>query len=599
METNNNIFTYEINNNNTISITGLSDGLEKLTEITIPEEIDGKKVTRIDEYAFEFCESLKSVMIPDGVTTIERFAFSDCTSLERVILPDSVKAIEHYAFYGCRSLESVLIPNPLTEIGIKAFPIECEVIIRNDKEDKAMEETNIFEYEINDNGTINITGLNIESRKLTELVIPEEINGKKVTKIGHHAFCQCTSIERVIIPDSVTEIKHYAFYDCRSLKEIIIPNSVVTIAHHAFCDCTSLERVILPNSIKEIEYSTFNDCAALKSIIIPSGVTRIGSYAFHCCTSLSSVTIPDTVKEINQNAFGYCKSLERVILPDGFLMEDDSFPSECKLIGYNKDNKEDKSMIDNNIFVCILNKDDTISIIGLSEGLEKLTDIDIPAEIDGKKVTKIWKFAFYDCPLLESVTIPNTVTEIGYGAFRFCKSLKSVVIPNPSAKVDINAFPVECEVIVGKDNDDKNDERVDYGKLISEMDKIKDAVSYAHELINKSTDIIRAFGKDKELSGLEDPKDFDRKMNEYIVNYNKAYMDAITALIDVLKLINAEDRNTKDSFNELLDATTAHVNNMLVMLVDDKKKLDDIWSKLAEINSMASAIDDMLERIDN
>ena len=462
-----------------------------------------------------------------------------------------------------------------------------------------MTDNNIFDYEINNDGSISITGLNVERRKLTELVIPEKIDGKKVTKIGHHAFCQCTSIESVIIPDSVVTIEHYAFYDCRSLKEIIIPNSVKTIGHHAFSGCRSLERVILPNGIKEIEYSTFNDCAALKEIIIPSGVTRIGSYAFHCCTSLSSVTIPDTVKEINQNAFGYCKSLERVILPDGFLMEDDSFPSECKLIGYNKDNKEDKTMeTNNNIFACILNKDDTISIIGLSDGLEKLTNIDIPAEIDGKKVTKIWKFAFCDCPLLESVTIPNTITEIGYGAFRFCKLLKSVAIPNPSAKVDINAFPVECEVIVGKDNDDKNDESVDYGKLISEMDIIKDAVSYAHELVNKSTEIIRAFGKDEELSSLN-PKDFDCKVNEYINKYNKAYMNAITALIDVLKIVSQEDRNISNSYTELLDLTTAHVNNMLIMLSDDKRRLDKIWNKMAKINSMASAIDDMLERIES
>ena len=462
-----------------------------------------------------------------------------------------------------------------------------------------MTDNNIFDYEINNDGSISITGLSDGLEKLTEISIPEEINGKKVTKIGHHAFCQCTSIESVIIPNSVVTIEHYAFYDCRSLKEIIIPNSVKTIGHHAFSGCRSLERVILPNSIKEIEYSTFNDCAVLKSINIPSGVTRIGSYAFHCCTSLSSVTIPDTVKEINQNAFGYCKSLERVILPDGFLMEDDSFPSECKLIGYNKDNKEDKTMTDNNIFACILNKDDTISIIGLSDGLEKLTNIDIPAEIDGKKVTKIWKFAFYDCPLLESVTIPNTVTEIGYGAFRFCKLLKSVVIPNPSAKVDINAFPIDCELIVGKDNDDKNDESVDYGKLISEMDIIKDAVSYAHELMNKSTDIIRAFGKDEELSSL-DPKDFDRKMNEYILNYNKAYMDTIGALIDVLKLLNANEKDrSNDSFDEIINATNMHVTNLLIMLSDDKKKLDKIWNKMAKINSMASAIDDMLERIES
>ena len=42
-----------------------------------------------------------------------------------------------------------------------------------------------------------------------------------------------------------------------------------------------------------------------------------------------------------------------------------------------------------------------------------------------------------------------------------------------------------------------------------------------------------------------------------------------------------------------------HVTNLLIMLSDDKKKLDKIWNKMAKINSMASAIDDMLERIES
>ncbi|MBR7084213.1 MAG: fibronectin type III domain-containing protein, partial [Oscillospiraceae bacterium] len=41
-------------------------------------------------------------------------------------------------------------------------------------------------------------------RKLTEAVIPAEIDGLPVTSIGWWAFSNCTSLTSVTIPDSVT-----------------------------------------------------------------------------------------------------------------------------------------------------------------------------------------------------------------------------------------------------------------------------------------------------------------------------------------------------------------------------------------------------------
>lgn len=44
-------------------------------EVSIPSEIDGKKVTSIGYIAFDSCESLKSVTIPKSVESIEERAF--------------------------------------------------------------------------------------------------------------------------------------------------------------------------------------------------------------------------------------------------------------------------------------------------------------------------------------------------------------------------------------------------------------------------------------------------------------------------------------------------------------------------------------------
>ncbi len=46
------------------------------------------------------------------------------------------------------------------------------------------------------------------------IIIPEEVNGYKVTSISDHAFYNCSSLTSVIIPNSVESIGDYAFSDC-------------------------------------------------------------------------------------------------------------------------------------------------------------------------------------------------------------------------------------------------------------------------------------------------------------------------------------------------------------------------------------------------
>ncbi len=45
------------------------------TNVTIPDTLDGTKVTRIGERAFDGCYNLAGVTILDGVTTIGDYAF--------------------------------------------------------------------------------------------------------------------------------------------------------------------------------------------------------------------------------------------------------------------------------------------------------------------------------------------------------------------------------------------------------------------------------------------------------------------------------------------------------------------------------------------
>ncbi len=68
-------------------------------------------VTSIGDYAFYGCDSLTSIIIPDGVISIGGVAFASCDSLTSIIIPDSVTSIGDWAFYYCDSLTSVVFEN--------------------------------------------------------------------------------------------------------------------------------------------------------------------------------------------------------------------------------------------------------------------------------------------------------------------------------------------------------------------------------------------------------------------------------------------------------------------------------------------------------
>lgn len=75
---------------------------------------------------------------------------------------------------------------------------------------------------------------------------------------------------------------------------------------------------------------------------------------------------------------------------------------------------------------------------------QNLDSISIPAEIqiEGKKynVTSIGSSAFYKCPGLTSINIPEGVTSIGSSTFEECRSLKSISIPEGLTNIGEHAF---------------------------------------------------------------------------------------------------------------------------------------------------------------
>lgn len=61
-------------------------------------------VTTIGSYAFENCDHLTSVSLPNTITTIEAYAFTDCDNLTSIVVPTSVISMGTRAFNNCSSL---------------------------------------------------------------------------------------------------------------------------------------------------------------------------------------------------------------------------------------------------------------------------------------------------------------------------------------------------------------------------------------------------------------------------------------------------------------------------------------------------------------
>ena len=240
---------YEINAETKLATVIKKSSGKYSGEVVIQESVEfmgvTASVTRIGPSAFDGCDGLTSVTIPNSVKSIGYQAFAFCSGLTSVTIPNSVTSIGTYAFSGCSGLTSVTIPNSVTSIGDYAF-YKCS--------------------------------------GLTSVTIPNSVES-----IGGSAFSGCSGLTSVTIPNSVTSIGTYAFSGCSGLTSVTIGNSVTSIGDGAFVGCSGLTSVTIPNSVTSIGVEAFYGCSGLTSVTIPNSVTSIGSSAFANCPDLLDV----------------------------------------------------------------------------------------------------------------------------------------------------------------------------------------------------------------------------------------------------------------------------------------------------------------------
>lgn len=79
-----------------------------------------------------------------------------------------------------------------------------------------------------------------------------------MTSIGGGAFCNCSNLTSVIIPDTVINIGDSAFYGC-GISQINLPEGLENIEKRAFAEC-NLKAVTVPKTVLKTGEGSFSGC---------------------------------------------------------------------------------------------------------------------------------------------------------------------------------------------------------------------------------------------------------------------------------------------------------------------------------------------------
>lgn len=129
-----------------------------------------------------------------------------------------------------------------------------------------------FTYEMVD-GEVTITGFIGTER---EIVIPDTIEGRPVTKIAASAF-KGYDMTYIGLPETLEEIGEFAFEECNCLESITFPNGLKRVEQGAFYECKALNDVQINEALSYLGLRVFGECNALKEIVLPENFTGFGT----------------------------------------------------------------------------------------------------------------------------------------------------------------------------------------------------------------------------------------------------------------------------------------------------------------------------------
>ena len=358
----------------------ITDYVGSDTNVVIPAAIGGVAVTKIGQAAF-MSKNIENVVIPSTVTYVDDYAFDYCDSLDSLYFYGDVPANLGDATYDMST--SVVIYCKGTYLSDYEYKMGDDFTvfgtISNGLEDPAYvtvshnwkytdngdgthsavcqdagcteviaseahtytggfcvcgakangSEAGMFNYKVLDENakTAAIIGYN-KTGLGGEITLPSTYTKDgvtyTVTTVAADAFNgsgnnsntdaeALSKITKVTVPASITNVEARGFnyvgrYMTRAwnLEEIVFEAENVTFGTAALGSNPKLTSVTLPSGMTEITASMFAKDTALAALTIPATVTKVGKLAFEGCTALRNVTFrSETAPEMENDSGMY------------------------------------------------------------------------------------------------------------------------------------------------------------------------------------------------------------------------------------------------------------------------------------------------------
>lgn len=249
------------------------------------------------------------------------------------MMRDSVGGVVNNVFGGLDSVIGDVINDPNHIEADREDATDLYARIRNANESRGETEVWVRARKLND-GTLQIVSSSISdssygtgSSVMTgSLIIPDTINGMKITSIGTSAFRASIFNGKLKLPDGLrsigdnvfsnsafsgelnlpsglTSIGFNAFNRSTFSGELKLPSSLMSIRDNAFERSTFNGELKLPDSLMSIGFNAFRQSTFSGELILPNGLTAIGTYAFSNSTFSGELKLPSSLTNIGGQAF--------------------------------------------------------------------------------------------------------------------------------------------------------------------------------------------------------------------------------------------------------------------------------------------------------
>lgn len=383
---------------------GCFGGCKNLQGITLPNTLQG-----IGKSCFWGCETLSTIDIPNKITILSPTTFYGCKQLKAIKLSSSLKEIGEQCFYNCSSLSSISIPGSVERISDEVFcncglssvrfedsNVPISLGLGSKRYNKGLFNNSAIKYLYIGRDIDAYYGLGLGEYHMAKVY---EI-GSCVTQFNPQNLSR--EIEKLIIHDSPNALSITSPINAYYVDTLYLGRNTPLLI---FSEGRVVSATISGNCTN-ITDEMFKRCKSLKNVKLSNNITSIGNSAFAECTALDSIVLPSKLDNLGSAVFQGA-GVKEIIIPNGIIAIKARTFTNCKSLVYAKLGENTQTI-------------DFEAFYGTA-----ITSIIIP-----KNVTTIGESAFAYCDKLDKVFMKTSTAEVGIGAFACGAAHRITYAPN-------------------------------------------------------------------------------------------------------------------------------------------------------------------------